>query len=58
MNYRRGWRISETHEPQWRCRTPRYRCCGRAIADVLELGDGLRVVAARESARSRRESEE
>jgi len=31
FKHRRGWRISETQEPQWRCRTPRYRCCGRAI---------------------------
>ena len=30
--YSNGWRISETQDPQWRWRTPRKRCCGRAMA--------------------------
>jgi len=34
-NYRRGWRISETQEPQCLWRTPRYRCCGLVM--VLEI---------------------
>ena len=32
--YRRGWRISETQEPQWRWRTPRY-LCGLPMATVV-----------------------
>lgn len=31
--YKRGCRISETQEPQCLCRTPRYLCCGLAMAD-------------------------
>lgn len=33
--YRRGWRISETQEPQCRCRTPRYRFWELAMRESL-----------------------